>query len=133
MNNRVNNRQRAYLHASPPLRGRNIFKEAQFKGTVSGDVLLQVYFIIICSRTPASFVSAISIIFENSRRYSQLKELRQRRRCRWQITIGIIVTSGKFTADVNYISGHPELTNIFASLGENLKKRYQDNQSIGGR
>jgi hypothetical protein len=103
----------------PPLRKRNIFQEAQVKGTVSGDFLIQVYFVNHLLPDPCSFVSAVSIIFENSRRYSQLKEHRRRHR-NWcdKFTAGIEVTSGKFTADVNYIGGHPELTNIFASLGK---------------
>ncbi len=56
-----------------------------FKGTVSRDFLLLVFFMNQFPQGPEYTIRAVSNFFENSRRYSQLKVGHRYQRHRWQI------------------------------------------------
>ncbi len=72
---------------------------------------------------PCKLSKRHSFLFENSRRYLQLKEHHTTGAVDTdgKSTALIIVTSGKFSADVNDTDGLPELMYIFASL-EKIEK-----------
>jgi hypothetical protein len=85
----------------------------QFKGTVSRDFLLLVFFMGQFPPAPEYPMRTVSNFFENSQRYSQVKvhhQYQQHRRqiCRqcqichrWQIATCIKDSGGKFATGVN--------------------------------
>ncbi len=84
---------------------------SKFKGTVSRDFLLQVFFMNHLPQAPDNNSRIISNFFENSRRYSQVKVHHQCQRHRWQIchrcqiAAGINDTGGKFSTGINDTGG----------------------------
>jgi hypothetical protein len=77
------------------------------KGTVSGVFLLQVFFMNQFLPSPEYPIGTVSNVFENSRRYLQIKVHHR--------------TGGKFATGVNDTGGAPLAANIFANFRKNSK------------